>query len=640
MNKKHFRRTRFAFLVVLGVGVFLTTACGERVRSPTAPTDYQGFDYTSRYVTMRDGVRIAVDLYLPKGLKPGQKLPTILDQARYGRAMELRPPFSWLPMPAFLAEHATPEFALLFVAHGYAWVEIDVRGSGASFGSVPFSWSPDEVKDGAEIVDWIIRQPWSNGKVGATGVSYAGESAEFLLANRHPAVKAIAPRFALWDTYNDIAFPGGVYQSWLLPRWSYITKMLDRNDTSWLGQISWFIPYLIRGIRPVDEDQDRKLLTEAVASHHNGEMTKLSEGAVFRDDLSPSALALVSGFGERITKQVEQAGGTNLNNPAFHAQEIEASGAAVFGIDGWYDGAYCRGAIARYANLRNPHKLLIGPWVHDSFTNVATGEKFDAGPEILRFFDYWLKEIQNGVMDEPSIKYFTMGEERWRTATQWPPSTSTRSYYLSSGNRLLPSAPVERQASDLYRADYSVGTGRHTRWEPVLGTDETGGSSKLNYGNRTQVDRKLIAYDSLALKGNTEVTGSPIVTLYMSSSAVDGIVFAYLEDVDPKGNVAYVSEGEFRAVHRRLDAQRAPYYATCPCHTFLKNNGEQLVPNAVVQLSFDLLPTSYLFRQGHSIRLAVAAADRDHFSMAPASPPILQFERNSKYASKVDLPLK
>jgi uncharacterized protein len=177
---------------------------------------YRGMRYFSRYLTMRDGVRIALTLCLPAERADGAQLPTILNQTRYFRSMELRRPFRTLLGGKAL--HHIPSTARSrkrFVAAGYAWVDVDVRGTGASYGSRVSEWSPDEVRDGAEIVDWIVRQPWSNGRVGALGSSYSGAAAEFLLANAHPAVRAVAPRFALFDAYPDIAFPGGIHAAWV-----------------------------------------------------------------------------------------------------------------------------------------------------------------------------------------------------------------------------------------------------------------------------------------------------------------------------------------------------------------------------------------------------------------------------------------
>jgi hypothetical protein len=156
-----------------------------------------------------------------------RRLPTIVRQTRYFRGIDFREPFSRLPID-WLFDHAA-HTRRRFLASGYAWVDVCARGSGASFGARPCPWSPDEVADGAEIVDWIVKQPWSSGAVGATGVSYDGTTADFLLVNAHPAVKAIAPRFSLFDVYADVAFPGGIQLAWFTEQWGRFNRELDDN---------------------------------------------------------------------------------------------------------------------------------------------------------------------------------------------------------------------------------------------------------------------------------------------------------------------------------------------------------------------------------------------------------------------------
>ncbi|MBZ0253766.1 MAG: CocE/NonD family hydrolase, partial [Candidatus Methylomirabilis sp.] len=175
----------------------------------------------SLYLTMRDGVRIAVDLHLPGDLRAGEKVPTILRQTRYGRSVE--PRALWKRLRAERLFDVYARTRARFLAHGYAWVDADVRGSGASFGRYRHPWTPEEIADGA-VRPGLARDPVRDlAAVGATGISYDGNAAEFLLANAHPAVRAVAPRACHFDTYADVAFPGGLHQKWFTEAWGLAT---------------------------------------------------------------------------------------------------------------------------------------------------------------------------------------------------------------------------------------------------------------------------------------------------------------------------------------------------------------------------------------------------------------------------------
>ena len=169
--------------------------------------------------------------------------------ATHFRAMQLRQPLRTLTGGQSLHHiQSTARCRKRFVTSGYAWVDVDVRGTGASYGSRFSEWSPDEIRDGAEVVDWIVSQPWSDGKVGALGSSYGGAAAEFLLVNRHPAVRAIAPRFALFDAYPDIAFPGGIHATWFTETWGR-AKRCARPERSRTVAGQW-LKLLVTGCFP------------------------------------------------------------------------------------------------------------------------------------------------------------------------------------------------------------------------------------------------------------------------------------------------------------------------------------------------------------------------------------------------------
>ena len=220
-----------------------------------------------------------------------------------------------------------------------------------------------------------------------------------------------------------------------------------------------------------------------------------------------------------------------------------------------------------------------------------------------------LKGLDTGIKNEPAIHYFTMGEERWKKAVTWPPQSTPTSYYLAVENRLHQQAPVANIGSEEYTVDPTVGTGHQTRWDTLVGKSLTD-----PYPDRTTQDRKLLSYTSSPLKHDIEVTGHPILTLFLSSTTNDATIFAYLEDVDSQGQVSYVTEGELRALHRKLSVSNSDRLDGLPYRTFKRRDAFPLKPGEVAMLVFDFLPTSYQFKTGHRIRLALAGADKDHFA--------------------------
>ena len=204
------------------------------------------------YVTMRDGVRLAVDVVLPDPLPPASRLPAILTMTRYWRATALRPP----PV-AWWVNLAPTAIYRLFAQHGYALLFADVRGTGASFGVNHGALAPDEIADLGELAMWAAAQPWCNGRVGAYGTSYTGSTAELSAATGAPALKAVFPRFNEFDLYTDIAFPGGVPLQAFIRRWGEANEALDANRLP--PSAPWWERLLVCGVKPVDADPDRAL---------------------------------------------------------------------------------------------------------------------------------------------------------------------------------------------------------------------------------------------------------------------------------------------------------------------------------------------------------------------------------------------
>jgi len=151
----------------------------------------------------------------------------------------------------------------------------------------------------------------------------------------------------------------------------------------------------------------------------------------------------------------------------------------------------------------------------------------------------------------------------------------------------------------------------------------------------------MLTYTTAPLPEDRELTGHPVAILHLASSERDGSFFAYLEDVDPDGRCRYVTEGMLRALHRKTRPAPPTLQWVGPYHSLEEADSALLTPGEPAELAFSLFPTSWLFRKGHRIRIAIAAADRDHFSRIPAGRfPTLTVHRNADCPSRIVLPLR
>ena len=603
----------------------LPNAYAEKVSRPGfykgySTAEYNGFKYTSCYVPMHDSVRLAVDIFLPKKLEKGKKVPTILYLTRYVRSIQAKFPFNLLLDP--IGGSNDMKEIEFFTSYGYACVIVDVRGTGASLGDRKMEFSPEEVADGNEIVNWIAAQTWSDGKVGTTGVSYLGTTAEMLLANQNPHVKACIPRSGIFDLYKSVVFPGGVCQGPFIDIWGQTTKWLDLNDFAPFSKQAKFIT----GIHPVKGDKRREILKEALELHKNNfDITKGLQEMKFRDDKQAAA-------------------GASTDDFSVHSQltRIAASGTPIYRIGGWYDGALTRSTLDASLNTDNTRKVLIGPWDHGPADDVSPfamskNVDFDMFAEMLRFFDHYIKGIDNGIENEPKYTYFTVGEEVWETANTWPPrDTQSRKFYLSTDNTLSALSPQVIHSGALsYNIDYTATSGLSSRWNSVTDNYKHG---HTNYPDRREEDKKLLCFTSDHLTEPTQITGHPVVQLYLSADASDATVFCYLEDVAPDGTVNYVTEGMIRPIDRKV-TDHPPYKTPYPEHSYKKADEMNFYKGETVKLVFDLLPISYQFRKEHSIRISIAGADAGHFNLPSPKPTHFDVSTSGYSPSYIELPV-
>ncbi len=573
---------------------------------------------TSVYVTMPDGCRLAVDVILPNG-DTSRRWPTVLILTPYIRRFELKPGTTGVePSPN------SYRYRDMFVPRGYALAVVDVRGTGASFGTRNSFRSPRERADYKAIADWIVAQPWSDGAIGATGISYLGAACDFLASTGHKAVKAIAPLFAVWDTWTDNYYPGGMLIKRLALTYDELMLALDHDRRDLRHQFSYFANPALLGPMPVDADKDGSLARAAVKEHlANFRMPDFITEFKCRDDALPYDPTFTSAS----------------FSPYNYLDEIP-SDVAVYAVSGWMDGAgYANGTLSRFLTLPNPERrVLLGPWDHGARVNASPWRskqepEFPVLGEVLRFFDQHLAGRETHLGDEDPIHYFAVHAEEWRGAKNWPPVTGSRRFYTAPGRQLLASQPND-STSDEHRADFTAGSGKQTRYERIAGTDATS-----YYDDWSQREARLPSFTTPPLEAPLEIAGHPVVSLWLASSEPDAAVFVYLAEVEPDGTSRYVTEGVLRAIHRAEAPAPRNYRTTWPWRSFARKAARPMPPGEPQLLRFALLPTAWRFAKGSRLRLSIAAADADHFAQTPhGRPPTLTVLSGGDRATVLELP--
>jgi len=606
-------------LLTVGLAAILVCTVGLPALSPAAAQspdrvsrfgEYRGYseplydDWVrfSQYVPVRDGTRLAVDIFRPAidGAPVDDPLPVIWTFHRYHRARIDREG----TLTTILDQ--APELKRI-LRHGYVVAAADVRGGGASFGTREGEFTRQEALDAYDLTEWFAAQPWSNGNIGMFGLSYLGITQYMAASVQPPHLKAIFPMMAMFDLYTFV-YPGGVFNENFVRNWGGHTILLDK----------------ILPAAPVDDDPEGMLRAEAMAEH--------------RDNTNIYTLATANPFRDSRNNTGEKQFFFELS-PSTYIDAINDSGVAVYHLGGWFD-MYPRDTLLWFANLTIPQKIVMTPWSH----NGSGG--FDLIAEHLRWFDYWLKGIDNGIMDEPPIVYRVMGaprSEAWRTATEWPlPEAQPAAYYFHPGpsgsvesindGLLIAAMPTAADALDAYTVDYTTTTGQTTRW-----TDGYGGG--YGYPDMRANDEKSLTYTTPPLETDLEITGHPVAHLWVTSTADDGDFFVYLEEIDERGRSTYISEGVLRASHRAM--AEAPWNTFgLPFHRSFEADIVPLPDGAPVELVFDLQPTSNIFDAGHRLRITVNGADADSFQTPKLDPPpTVSIHRSARHPSHILLPV-
>jgi hypothetical protein len=574
-------RSAFLLAVLTALGACaMTTAPSSPTDAAVTPRRAAPWSDQSYYLVMRDGVRVALSLYFPQGTAP-QDAATILVQTRYGRAAMFQ---------------AGGHYAR-WTRAGYVVAIVDTRGSTSSFGSRIVDMGPDEVADMDEIIAHLASQPWSNGEVIAHGFSYMADTADWATSRQAPALIASLPRQTDFDIYAHVISPGGVSNDWFLSGWGDWTREIDlgrsgRDDGLNCVERAADCAALFPILQPVDGDESFALLREALT----GRVRWAAEdymSAEFRDDAGANGFSLFS------------------QSPASALAGIRSERKPVQYWGSWVDGGTADAALARYRSAPeapmevwitgNDHagRVLADPFLpNDLGPRPSEEEQFAAN---LGF----VERVRSGESITRSIHYYVLGAGVYRNTNVWPPADAgPQTLYLNASGLAEHAGP---EGTVRYEVDIGAGTGDATRWSTQFGTPPA-------YPDRRDADSRLLVFDSAPLSVDTELVGTPVLTLYVASQSRDPAFFAYLEDVAPDGRVTYLTEGMLRAVHRRIaDPASLPYDQGPAPHSFLRADAMPVTPGEVMEVRFALFPLAALIRSGHRLRVAIAGADRDVF---------------------------
>lgn len=555
-------------------------------------------------IPMRDGVLLCTDIYRParNGAPVQEKFPIILERTPYGKS--------------FMASSAD-----YFVRRGYVVVFQDVRGRYKSEGK----WVPirDDPNDGFDTAKWLGEQPWSNGTIGTTGTSYGGATQHAMAIANAPYLKAMVPRNAMSDFGRYGVRHNGAFE---LRFFNWIFTMGFATGSNSLREAA---------ARAASDPAAAPALADLAAR-----VRDYVRNLPLRPGTTPLKFApdyeswLVEAMGHGDYDDFWKDSGSSVIDHLAEYKDVPE-----YHTTGWYDSWGTPVANLNFPALRNAKKslqrLIVGPWIHSSEDQSYAGEaQFtpDAALDLdafhLRWFDRWLKGIDNGVDREPPVRIYVMGGGdghktaagrifvggHWRNESEWPLARAVATpYYLHAAGVLSPQKPAaDTPITYLFDPRNPV---------PTLGGNISSQGTLMFQGAADQRCRAdfwlcpdtrplssrndVLVFQTAPLAQEMEVTGRLIVNLWASSNSLDTDFTAKLIDVYPPstdfpaGVDLNIGDSIVRARYR--DGGKA----------------ELLEPGRAYEFTIEMYPTSILFQKGHRIRLDISSSNFPRFDVNP-----------------------
>jgi putative CocE/NonD family hydrolase len=499
-------------------------------------------------IPMRDGIELAADVYLPR--EEQRPAPAIVQITPYDKS----------------GIFTAPE-GRFYQEHGYVAVNVDCRGRGKSEGE----WRAvvNDPQDGHDVVEWVAAQPWCNGKVGMTGISYMGWTQWAAASERPPHLTCLISTSAAGRWQQEIPYTSGclqLYFAW----WVFIVRR-RLTELAHVDAVDW-------------DEVLRRLPLEAIREFIN------PSGQTWDDLVGNDKLDT---FWEplRFDNRYHQ-----IDVPCLH-------------VTGWFDLEDLTGAFHHYEHMlesspaHEQQFLIVGPWSHinSRFPHHSYAGDFlsaDAAVEMddvhLRWFDYWLKGEQNGALDEPRVQLYETGSNVWRTPDRWPVSRAEESLYLHFDGRdgsLMAQPPREDEPRQTYRYDPldPAPTQMNVKTYPFeeVPRDQTAVEARPD----------VITYTSAPLTDELVISGWPHLEFFAASDGDDTDWHVKLTDVHPDGRSMKVCQGCLRASHRDSLAEPTP-----------------LTPGQVQRFDVELWPAHHAFLPGHRVRVSITSSDFPWFA--------------------------
>ncbi|ETV94357.1 hypothetical protein, variant 1 [Aphanomyces invadans] len=604
----------------------------EPANSSTSPPTYT---MPSQYITARDDTRIAIDLYLPAGTsnltspstEHAAPVACILTQTRYFRSISLRWPWRLFINKGRPMSFLHTRYYESMLQAGYAVVALDLRGTGASFGTHLHPWHPSERQDSVDVIDWITRQPWSNGRVGLWGMSYEATAAYLTVSKHHPAIRACVPMYMFYDMYNDIASPGGIAQHFFTQKWAELIEFLDRNDFGALPSMNGVGGLFFQGVAPASRDWHD--LTSAVADH------------------KPNWKAEINPILDRDTPTSGDvtAGALSLCHVR-HA--VKTAGVPILFYTGWFDQTV-RSSLQGFTLHPERSKVIIGPWNHsgvqfyDPYTQAPQKTQCAHVDRVIAFFRQHLDEVGPPATSansmEPSlgtVEYFTLGDNKWRMAESWPPpNMSRRSFFLSMRDRkLVDDIDQVQDGAFTWAVNAQRDLGGVSRWQATIEV-----FNHMHYKGWEAANH--VIFTSAPLDDVMTIVGTPVVTLWLASTAPEsGDIFVYLTILTSTSEVVYVTEGHLRAAHGQItgDDENLPHYPdeNVPRHSFYAKDRRPI--DTPTKVTFGLLPIAHQVPRGSCVQVRLSGHDAKHFTEVDPTRS-MELTATATRASSLTLPL-